>query len=162
MHTQWKWQGSGTSSSETIVSLSRVYNFSSNIINVTLKSIFVKHLNTHGRVCGVMPTKGCKRIKTSSLPAKITFRQLQLRTGNWGECETQYKSQTMFPPNMFWLYWNWIFIFSSSPFSLLSQYICPKLLDQLKREIGFKPKKTHLFLPFAIFFFFFFIESISV
>jgi hypothetical protein len=69
MHTQLEWQGSGTSSSETIASLFRVCNFSSNIINDTLKSIFVKHLNTHGRAsiqtCEVMPVKGYgKRIKS--------------------------------------------------------------------------------------------------
>lgn len=45
-----------------------------------------------------------------------------------GECEIQYEKKninllTMFPPNMFWLYWNWISIFVSSHST--RQYICP-------------------------------------
>lgn len=55
-----------------------------------------------------------------------------------------YKSppHEMFPPNMFWLLKLDFYIFIFFSYSVrTSQYICPKLLDQFKREIGFEWEK---------------------
>lgn len=130
-----KQQGSGTSSSETIASLSRVCNFSSNIINDTLKSIFVKtseyaHLfaqewcQLNGRVYRWREGKRMEKLFPDVLHSLSTALTAN---SNWGSAKFNMKKNinllTMFPPNMFWLYWNWISIFVSSHST--RQYICP-------------------------------------
>lgn len=103
-------------------------NFSSNIINDTLKSIFVEHLNTH--IHEVLPVqwkrKGSERLEISCLHCHSLSTALTANTTAMGECEIQYGKNcinllAMFPPNMFWLYWNWISIFVSSLAIYLSE-----------------------------------------
>lgn len=103
-----KQQGSGTSSSETIASLSRVCNFSSNIINDTLKSIFVKtseyaHLfaqewcQLNGRVYRWREGKRMEKLFPDVLHSLSTALTAN---SNWGSAKFNMKKKYKSPHNV--------------------------------------------------------------
>jgi hypothetical protein len=166
MHVQSKWQGSGTSSSETIASLSRVCNFSSNIINETLKSIFVKHLNTHGRAYIHRHVKWCQRRdakkgwKFSSLPKKNNISTASTANGNfyffWGKsAKLDINLKQCFHQ----------ICFGCIKIGFL-YFFCLRLVRSFCISSNVKSGSCRKELTFCLlrffFFFFFFIESISV
>lgn len=158
-------QGSGTSSSETIASLlSRDCNFSSNIINDTLKSIFV---NTCICMDGVpLPLEGRGKddnfysISTASTANRAVVLSGGVRNSirkkiNPFNVSTKYVFAYIEIGFLYFLYPAFRFL------SLHSQYICPEASGSV-RTWNRVWMYLCLFSSTLPFFFSFFIESISV